>query len=92
MLKHKNIEDKILDITNLATNTILIAKINKVKGETPSITKLATNSSLTGIEIKIPNVRKLVKKLTVTQKLMKLKRKLHIMIVIYILLLKNLIN
>ena len=92
MLKYKNIEDKIPDITNLATNTILIAKINKVKGETPSITKLATNSSLTDIEIKILNVRKLVKKLTVIQKLMKLKRKLQIMIVIYILLLKSLIN
>ena len=36
--KIKNIEDKIPDITNLATNTILNAKINEVKNEIPSIT------------------------------------------------------
>ena len=33
--KIKNIEDKILDITNLATNTTLNAKKNEVKGEIP---------------------------------------------------------
>ena len=32
--KIKNIEDKIPDITNLATNITLNAKINEVKGET----------------------------------------------------------
>ena len=36
--KIKNIEDKIPDITNLATNASLNAKINEVKGEIPSIT------------------------------------------------------
>ena len=35
--KIKNIEDKIPDITNLATKTTLNAKINKVKGDIPSI-------------------------------------------------------
>ena len=40
--KIKNIEDKIPDITNLATNTTLNAKINEVKGKIPSITNLAT--------------------------------------------------
>ena len=35
------IENKILDITNLATNTSLNAKINEVKNEIPSITNLA---------------------------------------------------
>ena len=44
--KMKNIEDKIPDITNLATNTTLNAKINEVKVEIPSITNLATNGSL----------------------------------------------
>ena len=34
----KNIEDKIPDITNLATKTILNGKINEVKAEIPSIT------------------------------------------------------
>ena len=33
--KIKNIEDKIFDITSLATNTTLNAKINEVKGEIP---------------------------------------------------------
>ena len=40
--KIKNIEDKIPDITNLATNTTLNAKINEVKNEIPSITNLVT--------------------------------------------------
>ena len=44
--KMKNIEDKIPDITNLATNTTLDAKINEVKGEMPSITNLATTAAL----------------------------------------------
>ena len=44
--KIKNIEDKIFDITNLATNTTLNAVINEVKNEIPSITNLATNAPL----------------------------------------------
>ena len=44
--KIKNIEDKIPDITNLATNASLNAKIYKVKGEIPSTTNFATNASL----------------------------------------------
>ena len=35
--KIKDIEDKIPDITNLATNTTLNAKINKVKNDIPNI-------------------------------------------------------
>ena len=34
------------DITNLASNTILNAKINEIKNEIPSITNLAANASL----------------------------------------------
>ena len=44
--KIKNIEDKIPDITNLATNASLNAKIYEVKGEIPSTTNFATNASL----------------------------------------------
>ena len=44
--KIKNIEDKIPDITNLATKTTVNAKINEVKGEIPSITNLVTISVL----------------------------------------------
>ena len=40
--KIKSINDKIPDITNLATNTTLNAKINDVKIKTPNITSLAT--------------------------------------------------
>ena len=36
--KIKNIEDKIPNITKLATNASLNVKINEVKGEVPSIT------------------------------------------------------
>ena len=36
--KIKNVEDKMPDITNLATKTNTNAKINEVKGEIPSIT------------------------------------------------------
>ena len=34
------------DITNLASNTILNAKINEIKNEIPSIPNLAANASL----------------------------------------------
>ena len=39
------------------------------------ITNVATNSALTAVENKIPSVSNLVKKLTITQKLVRLKRK-----------------
>ena len=60
--KIKNIEDKIPDITNLATETTLNAKINEVKGEICNITQLATTSSITAVENEIPSFSNLVKK------------------------------
>ena len=60
--KIKNIEDKIPDVTYLATNTNLNAKINEIKNEIPSITNLATTAALTTVGNKIPNVSDLVKK------------------------------
>ena len=79
---------------NLATNASLNAKINEVKNEMPTITNLATTTALNAVENKIPNVSNLVKKkMTITQKLVKLKIKLLlIMIMINILLFKNLIS
>ena len=59
----KNIEDKIPDLTNLATNTTLNAKLSKVKNKIPKITNLATTIALTSIENKIPNVSNLVKRI-----------------------------
>ena len=79
-------------MTNLGTNASLNAKINEVKGEIPSITNLATNTVHTAAENKISNVSNLVKKRTMTQQLMKLKRELLIIIMINILLLQNLIR
>ena len=91
--KIKNIADKIRDISNVATNTTLNTKINEVKGEIPSITNLATTTALTAVENKTPIVSNLVKKLTITQKLVKLKIKLQLIAIkINIFLLKNLID
>ena len=58
--KIKNIENKIPDITNLATKTTLHTKINEVKGKIPNITNLATTSFLTAVKNKIHSA--LVKK------------------------------
>ena len=41
----KDIEDKIPDITNLATNTTLNAKLNEVKNKIPIITNLAITAA-----------------------------------------------
>ena len=91
--KIKNIADKIRDISNVATNTTLNTKINEVKGDIPSITNLATTTALTAVENKTPIVSNLVKKLTITQKLVKLKIKLQLIAIkINIFLLKNLID
>ena len=43
--KIKNIEDKIPDVTKLATNTTLNARINEFKIELPSNTNLATTTT-----------------------------------------------
>ena len=42
----KNIEDEILAITNLDTNTSLNSKKTEVKGEIPNIINLATTTAL----------------------------------------------
>ena len=88
-----NTEDKIPVSTNVATNTTLNAKVNEIKNEILSITNLATITALTAVENKICNVSNLVKKVTMAQKLMKLKIKLLlIMNMINVLPHKNLIS
>ena len=47
---------------NVATYPALDAKINKVKGEIPSITNSATTTALTTVQKKIPKFSDLVKK------------------------------
>ena len=73
------------------TTAALNAKINEVKGKIPNIANLASITALTAFENKTPNVISF-NKLTVTQKLMKLKRKFLILIMINVLLLQNLIT
>ena len=74
------------------TKTILNTKINEVKTEIPSISGLATTSTLTAVENKVLNVSNLVKKLTMTQNLVKLKRKLLIISMANTSLLQNVIS
>ena len=61
--KIKNIEDKIPDISNVATNITLNAKINEVKREILSITSLATTVALKAkinkVKGKIPSINNL---------------------------------
>ena len=91
--KIKNIEDKIPDVTNLATRTTLNAKINEVKAEISSINNFPTTAALTAVENKILDVSNPVKKKQIIpQELMKLKRKLLIIVIINILLLQNFIS
>ena len=70
------------------------AKIKDIKdkNKTHYITNLGTITTLTAVENKIPNVSNLSKKLTVTQKLVKLKIKLVLTMIIINILLKNLIS
>ena len=89
--KIKNIENNIPSITNLATTTAHNAKTNKIKNEIPDITNLAATTVRTAVKNKRPNVSNLIKKLTIPQELVKLKKKLILIIImIKILLLKNL--
>ena len=75
--KIKNTEDNIPDITNLATNTSLIAKINEVNGEIPSITSLTTTTTaLTDVENKVSNVSNSVKKTDYNTKISETEKKI----------------
>ena len=53
-------EDKIPDITNLDTKTIVNTKTNAVKAKVPSAGGLETTFVLINVENKIPNVSNLV--------------------------------
>ena len=61
--KNKNIEDKIPNITDLATNTSLNAKINDVKCEIPDITNKDTaavlNAKINKVNVETPNTANL---------------------------------
>ena len=61
--KIKDIEDKISDITNVATNTTLNSKINESTNEIPSITNLVGSASLNAkineVKNEIPSITNL---------------------------------
>ena len=57
--KVKDIEHKIADITKLAANTTLNAKLYGVKSEIHSITNSATTAALNGVKTKISNITNL---------------------------------
>ena len=64
--KTKNIEDKLSDINNLATNTTLNATINEVKNEIPSITNLAKTAALNARISEVKNEINYITNLTTT--------------------------
>ena len=70
MLRSKILKTKCLI---LLTQLPILSFILEVKNEITSITNLATN---TAVKYKTPKVCNLVKGLTITQKLMKLKKKI----------------
>ena len=67
-----NIEDKIPDITNLATNTTINFEIDEIKNDMPNITNLAATVVFTTVKNKIPNVCDLVKKADYDAKILKM--------------------
>ena len=71
----KSIQDKIPDITNLATNTTLIAKTNEIKNKMPSITNFTT-TVLTAVENKIPNISNSVKNTDFNTKISEIENKI----------------
>ena len=82
-------DKKIPDTSSLVKKkTDYTSKITNIDAKIPSISDLATNSAF---ENEIPNVSGLVKKQTITQKLVKLKVKSIVIIMKNILLLQNLI-
>ena len=77
-VKIKNIEDKIPDITNLATTAALNAKINEIKNEILSITNLATNASLNAKINEVKNEIPSITNLAITTALTSVKNKIFI--------------
>ena len=69
-----------MKITNLATNSTLNAKIDKVKNEIPSINNFAVTAALTSIENEIPNVNDQNKKADYNAKLSETKKNILLLL------------
>ena len=85
MTRIKQLKNEIADNSELVKKADYNAKITEIEGKIPSISGLATNAQLTAVENKITNIPEL------TQKSLKPKRNLLIIIMINILLLQSLI-
>ena len=84
----KELEKKIHNVTGFVKKV----KLTELQNKCPDVSSLATKPILTAVENKIPSVSNLVKKKhALTQKLLKLKRNLLIIIMTNILLLQSLI-
>ena len=82
-----------MQLKEVVKKDVYNAKVKNIEYKIPYVTNLATTTVLNAVENKVPNVSNFVKKLTIIQKLVKLKIKLLlIMIMINILLLINLIT
>ena len=68
-----------------------VKKTKLTEDKVPDVSSLATKTALTVVENKIPNVSWLVKKQTITQKLVSLKQNLLIIVMANILLRQSLI-
>ena len=91
MTQTKQLENKIPNTSGLIKKTEYNVKITEIEGKVPSVSGLATNAALSAVEEKIPNISNLVKKQRITQKLLKFKKNLLIMVMMNILLIQNLI-
>ena len=67
------------------------AKLTELENKISDVSSLATKTALTAAENKIPSVNNLVKKQIITQKFLKFKINLIIIIITNILLLQSLI-
>ena len=81
------LENKLPGVTNFVKKT----KLTELESKIPDISNLATTNALAAVENKIPSVINLVRKQITTQKLLKLKKSLLIIITANILLLHILI-
>ena len=71
------IENKIPDTSGLfKKKTDYNAKITEIQGKIPGIIGLATNTALTTVENKIPNISSLVKKADYNKKIIEIEKKL----------------
>ena len=70
------IDKKIPDVSSLVKKTDFNSKISEVEGKIPSISGLATNSSLTAVKNKIPDVSSLVKKTDYNTKISDIEKKI----------------